>query len=771
MTLFNPYADTVRNPNDKHTAQLFVFSSDGLLTADQRAKVQHLYSRFRMELKTACGSYFVRNFFLEDGTRVRVVANNGDDQVYVWPVGGGKPVVDIEQRFFAFPGYRFNSGLTSMSPNFSGEWQFEGATQPPNKPLKAKRKREDSPGTKQHPGSLTWWSDSFKVNKKPVTLSWRGGATRYGRMNYYLRNWQPAVIDSMYYDLYGNPGVNYKGAWDLNWVPYVWTNGVRHLVRRQKEDLSIEDAPVISAALRHISKEESEADAGNWLYVIGFEDRGFGTGADWKLCVYRGRIKPLSGKTVTLTKLFEVPPATFWVSHSGSTNPFVGWQTLLQPLYFDASCKHAAGLVSRSDGSFDSGRTNAALLTVDIDAQTTAVTRSHVSVAQTLVNSNESAQNGVAFGTSTNTATRIMYGAVDWHGDDMRLALVQVSYVTETTYTGSAVSTGWQTGSITRTATKTARTQYRVYYTHNNQTLAQKDSGTISVGSFNTTGTSRREYLPGHEGEDTNSWIVGTGTGYRKEQFTSELHLSASVEGGDLRHDYVTVLEMLEIGSSDYDRNFLACAPGTPSGVQGPSFVDLPNFGPGGSNPPSIYFTGGDNTGLRRKPAGRLGVWRQGTLLDETTPWEASGVHGSGSVFGLTPSGAASSFLGETFETYLRTVTSSNGVSYTGLPGAGSDSTSETREMPWRDCGLMYSNTFAADSSGDYVFYDLGQVIHVPPSTYNYGNGWPASILTKAAFVLHGVRYPFDVSINYPDGSDPTFAAPIFVNQAPAKPL
>lgn len=67
--------------------RLFVY---GELTRVQRGAVEHAYKLFCDAVRVTPGKSLIQNRTLVDGTRVRMISANGQDQVLVWPTGGSR---------------------------------------------------------------------------------------------------------------------------------------------------------------------------------------------------------------------------------------------------------------------------------------------------------------------------------------------------------------------------------------------------------------------------------------------------------------------------------------------------------------------------------------------------------------------------------------------------------------------------------------------------------------------------------------------------------
>jgi len=170
MIFNNPnFVTFAGEPITGRTPTKTVVLGDWPMTQAQQGGVAHAYKLFCDTVRLSPAGYHVQNRVLQDGSRVRMIPNNGLDTVTVWPAGGGRPTV--EYFFRGVPSSSTNKrGVEDLGP--SGRW-----TNYLTMPMPAKLRKAGA--LADHPGHVTWAGEGFKVNGQEAILSWRGPGDRY----------------------------------------------------------------------------------------------------------------------------------------------------------------------------------------------------------------------------------------------------------------------------------------------------------------------------------------------------------------------------------------------------------------------------------------------------------------------------------------------------------------------------------------------------------------------------------------------------------------
>lgn len=719
------------------------------LTPDQAQAVHEVYLAFRDAVRLSIAAHHTDRRLLRDGTVVEVVSNGDLDWVDVWPPPP-RLLPTLADLFYTLPGYVESGGYPPYDPNFSAKWSFRQKSAAPTS-LKPARTPEETAGIRQHPGNLTWFSDAVNVNNRPIILSWHGRATRYGRLNYHGRDWQCSVNAALRNKIYGPANSAARTNWKDAFKASVWLNGVRHTVALA------DDTPVrvISCALKKPEAEPLQ------LYVLSYDGN--------TLAVYAGAITPYSGQAVVVEKLFDTDYTVSTSIPFGSTNPL--WEGMLQLPYFNGSCTALAGLVAVRGGS--AGNPEAAtalaaagspapsssafyvmLMQVDLEAETTSFTAEHVSNTSEVDTTGEPVYSG-GFGgseafTLEHTTTTIRYGAVDYDGDQLLIALVRNTNITRREESGMLVDGGDASGTSSKSGSIAVENSYRIYLHHNDYTLASHTGTEVPTGTIDMEGSWTG---PAEEGDP----FTGTGNGTREEDIDAVIQFQTTVEGGDLRQLSVVAGEFVEAGDSYYSDTL------APNDVNGVAWTPVAW---GGMTRSVVTDT------RQRQPALRFTVWRNGALVEEG-PYLTPSSRGDRSRFGWmaggtlgTPPGGSSSVESwfafnvrpSEFATTRRDILQDWVNWKDDLPSLAN---------PLISVGRPYVATSAYSADGLYWFFNIGPAF--------YGNGSmidsPAGTAMNpvAAFVLQGDEATVDAAAIV-TGDDPAFASPVFLDNVPEAP-
>ena len=269
------------------------------MTGRQQGEVAHIYKLFTDVCLVAVGEYQVRNRRLADGTRVRCTSFMGQDKVEVWTAEKGGCA--LETLFFGAP---------------SSETKPDGEGERPTAVWVDYPKHSEPPTTldpfstlEDRPGPVTWSSNKVKLRVppecgtnhiKPLVVSWRGpahryggyGATQYNNLSFADFAETPRLDGAM------RPGLSYTGD-DQARTPSVWLNGKKYTT----------DKTVHAAAIREVEGE------GFYLFVATVAE-------DNKIEVFKAPISltpstlgSASVLALELVSVVQLPPLSFiWQS-------------------------------------------------------------------------------------------------------------------------------------------------------------------------------------------------------------------------------------------------------------------------------------------------------------------------------------------------------------------------------------------------------------------------------------------------------------------------
>lgn len=715
-----------RDTLDTKSVRLLVLG-DGELSGQQRAELNHKFFIHKMNVRTAAGSYLVHNGKLSDGTPFRFISNSGQHQVMVWPVPG-EPRTPLKSLFFSVP---YSAGFTSpYEPKVSTIWPFRGATEPPEKLHKA-RVVEDATKLRQHPGNLTWYSADLTNRGKPITASWYGRATRYGRLDYYGRNVQ-WTLDGFYSTLY-SPSSSYRDNWFDAFKPAVWLNGVKRRVATAADAGDL-DVRVISCGLKHVDGE------GLYLYVIT---------KDTTLAVYRGLVgDPYRPSTIRVEHVFDIDFTVDTTPLSG-LNPH--WESLMQPPFFNASCTEVAGLVSVRMGSTVNVTAAAAipgtavttlyfavLMQIDLEAQTTSFDTSHSSYESAVpVDTHTGVMSTSEARDITETFRRIEYSAVDFEDDQLVIAMVDRLQTVRQEQTGSWTQTAaWKNGE------KYVSGGYRIYREYDDFTFAEREFEEVHTGTFYAEASA-----PGIGSSPS------TGSGFREEDLSADMLRAVTVEGGDLRHGLVVVGEILEVGDSYFYDTI------------GENGIDAWHPGHRDGSVPFDYSSmtrTAVTTDFARHDALRFSVWLAGVEQD-TTDYNLAPSYANRSAFGwleaiLTNSPEATATQQMYWFNWSQLYIPDTNFNQISLGAFETKTALNPSGTPHYSCGAPYINVAAAASDGSAMFY---QVM----------GGWvgtgSVTIDDVGAWILDDTSYPLDADLYFPAANHPSLSSPVFIDNVP----
>jgi hypothetical protein len=690
------------------------------LSLEQAAGVEHAYKVFCDAKLVSIIAVHQQQAILEDGTLIEMGSIQGRDFVHVTPPPPA-PQLILDSLFLSVP-CNFASPDAAADPKFSKTWKFRGKTDVPHT-LKPSRVLTDAAGVKQHPGNLTWWSDGFKANGKPVVVSWYGKATRYGTFDYYGRG-QQFVSQGKQTVLYG-PGATSRTAWPDAFKPAVWTNGIKHKVQKIVAGSPV-DVPVMSAALRRVA-------GASYLYVVTYESTA--------LIVSRGHIDPYKPSAVTVAALYTIG---FTIDTTLTSSTY--WQALMQPLYFNASADHCAGLVSASDGKL---RT----IVVDIDGGTTTLDGSLTTSTNTVNIISETGTYPDYTGITDDPATwhdvtasgTAQYevidltqrvGGVDYVGDTLTIAILEFSNRALYDASGSYdINVTTFVGSTMAERTLTMDNTYRVFIYGTATVLATKASSPVVVDIFHA-----------ENGSDyTDS------SGFHTMALSDPIIVNATIEGGDLRNGCVVVAEYVEVGTSAHTSTFTANTPSVTAGWQPGVFF------PHSGNPLYIdsYLYTSQSTSKGRQVNLRLAVWKSGTQLDVG----AYGLVQATSILSSYSQGATGT--GGHLLPFLPTWRKGGGnvvLSATGPTTAAFDT--PLPDTATYSVGLPYVNTCAFSPDDAFGFYNVGAGYTSITTTFD----------VVGAFIIAGTKIAMDPADFVPAAIRPdisALASPIFLDNVP----
>lgn len=721
------------NNADTKSKRFLVIGNDGVLTPKQNAETEHAFFLHQQNVRTALGGFLSRDLKLSDGSRVRIVSNSGQHAVTVWPIPVPTGSTPLEDLFMAVPS---RASILAVKP--SGYWKYKGDSTPPTTLKPSRKVATDEPTIFQHPGNLTWFSADLLVKGKPLTLSWYGRATRYGRFDYYGKCFQHVNGSNEYEWMYGTHPATYRTQWYNAFKPAVWMNGVKRDIYKLVADV-VTPVKVVSAGMKKIGDDL-------YVYVLSF---------DTKLAVYRGLVSdPYSPNDVEVELDYTT---TFEVDNSGSATTH--WETLLQPLYFNKSCTKLAGLVSVKTGSTVNADAALALpgalgtvyrsvlMEVDLEAPSTAYTLAHASYARTIITDSHT---GVMSGSEARnveyTDVYTEYSAVDYKADQLVIAVSEVTYDVRLVSSGS-----WASGAHNRLMNKYVTGSYQIVRTHDSAVLASLAGSERNTGTFYAEATDT--------GPDGGGFPTSSGSGYRTETFSGDIIRAASVEGGDLRHDFIVVGEIVETGSTEFSDTIAQQAGDVDAWHPGHRDDSIPNDFGGMSRTAGV-------TAFARQDALRFAVWRNNALVDSTATVSGFGVSNR-SLFGLLENILTTPPEADTFATMqflhwnaLYPADTTNRV----VLGDFLARTAFVPEgTPHFSCGLPFVNVSAANNAGDVFFYGIE-------------SGWqgglsPSPVDPHTAFIIDDVLTPVDEKTFYT--TNPTgmvaLSAPVFIDNVPLK--
>jgi hypothetical protein len=768
MSFLLPFIAPLGNNADTRVASLHVMNGVAPTRA-QLTEVEHVFNDHTRLVGLSLAGYHVEEQRMSDGSIVRIVSNSGQHDVMLWPAPQEDDRTPVASAFFAVPDSDTTNGNPGWSPKLSGLWKFRGKTEPPPS-LKKQRILSDASGIKQHPGNLTWWSEALVELGQPVIVSWYGRATRYGREDYYGTHRQ-ALDGGSFSALYSPadpswPYAAHRVSWRQAFKTAVWTNGVRHRPYRMDGETPV-FMRVLSAALKR------DEDDKLWLYIISVEGSG-------QLALYRGQIDVYRPTDVEVAQVCTIP---FTISDAPYSGDHPHWETLFQPMYFNASCTKAVGLVAVVEGStlnpqaaadpppgavptYGGSTYMVRMIELDVVTQATTFDGSHGYGAEEHTHTSSGLDTAAEAGTTIYHHLYRRYGGVDFVGDVRHICLLEYERTITLDATGSYV--GGANGSQSREQTVTARTRYRAYLEHSGLTLAQRDSGTVQLSTLTWSATQTFED-PGYSGTASGTWV---------EQVTDELLLDADVVGGDLRHGFVTIHEHIEAGESNVNYTLRPIG-GHPLGWAPAHRTDA--FGIQDTDGFNRVATGPEvqtvNSDVRsRRPVVRMSAWRNGVELAHPAAW-------------INPSApfTTRSILGHFFAN-LRSVTQGNFLVWPqtadnstssvqiyfrwpqrgALDGVGGRDTDSMRSFyrylgpptgapngwmvnPFITVVEKYVNTAAFSFDGLYGFFNIGAHANAP---------------TAGAFLIDAAVHTLDASL-YTPGTKPGLASPVFLEQVP----
>lgn len=729
----------------------FVLLRGPVPTPDQERAIASEYRAFATAVRLSLAPYHAERRVLADGTTLAMESNQGIDRVLITTTGA--TTSQLTSLFFAVP-----AALGTYWPDdsrHSDTWKFRKAIDAPEK-LTHLRVLNDQPDISQHPGNLTWWNADLRRNDQPIVVSWFGRATRYGRMDYYgfhlQRAWSDATFNALFSPADSFSHTAHRTSWDAVFKPAVWTNGVKHPVYQQDGDATL-DVPVLSAALK-------QEGAGLFLYVVSHVAN--------QLCVFKsvatiGDVYRPGGIRVAFAFNIDFRISTTPLS---SSNP--QWETLLQPLYFNASCTRCAGLVSVKRAStvnpaayavFPSSAVapvfyNVALCQVDLVAQTTtydATAASEEEVRTKTQAPDPVTRDHLLAGTPASTTASselrwTRYAAVDFKGDALVVAMTFTAVRQDRVESGTA-----SLYSPDKTGTMTVSSRWRAFRLDDDTTLAERAEVVAGTSAIHVSGTSTL---------DINGNITGgTSSGSRAESMSLPVFSATSIEGGDLRHDAVVVLELMEVGEHAYSDSLTA------TGGSARPWVTTAGDAWSWS---AMTFSG--VLGKGRHDAARLSIWRNGLEVGTgpVNPLGAARASRFGYLFNselsLPPDDAdGNGFINEWLTWSLFAAgTATTAMRDSLVMTAIVDNPVSTLTL--NAIGRPHINAAAFSTDGAYWFYALGAFwtdSQDPPPA--------AGVAPSAAFVIHDVSEGFDGTRYYPgDGIfNPVLGAAVFIDNVP----
>jgi hypothetical protein len=733
-------------------------------TRAQLTAVEQVFNDHMTTVGLSLAAYHVEEQRLADGSVLRIVSNSGQHNLMLWPAPVDDQAYQYLGLFFAVPAAN-GAIYNPPDPKLSHTSKFRAWKDAAPATLKPARKITDADAIAQHPGNLTWWTAGIKTNEQPLIVSWWGRESRYGRLGYFGLQTRLSLGFSGTSSLYGPQDTSARLNWHTAHKPAVWTNGVKHRIQCAGVDM-----PVMSAGM----KKEGDALV---LWIISHEP---GSGV---LKVYKGEIDPYKAGTTEVAYVFD---AGFTIERNIlSTDPW--WETPIQPLFFNASCTKVAGLVavrktalanpaaSAAIGAAPGGSYCVALMQLDLATGTASFDASHPSASSTVIADDHTGAPDFG-GSEPYEATNeqwdftiqreaIRYGAVDFQGDQLLIALVRDWSQLRCQDSGTFYVMSGETRTFTKDRVKSAKTGFRVYLAHNDQELAKREPTTwapLGQLHFNSSSfTSSEAGVPNEYHYD--GWV--------RDQSSEVLNVETLIEGGDLRHGRVLLAELVEHGNSNVYWETSA-----DSEVVNP-------FDPGSRTDPTpfIYdrnpgvrnFTA-ENT-ARRQPGLRASAWDSGTLMD-TTDVQAIRITGTmpfgnantayASMFGFGPPNTGEWPIGtglvmrgdELFKWQLPALPSA--LNYDALPAPPTSTTwtgAQSGLLHW--VGTPYTLASAHSPDGKYWFYGLASSAKTTGTPFN----------PVQTFVIEGAKYPAPSAAYLPEWTptDPVLESPVFVDTVP----
>jgi hypothetical protein len=744
MSLFNPYwggtaAELANNPDVR--VRTLTVVGDNPMTLEQSGLVDAAYASFKQVAQHSLPGLQHQHLVLTDGTEIEILSIGGRDEVIVKPPPPGK-LLNLTSLFFAVPSDRGDLNV-DMDPKFSGMWPFRSAGTDPDE-LPAARKLTEEETIFQHPGNLTWWSANLTFNDKPIIVSWWGRATRYGHMDYYGRHSQIGAAGFQFETMYSPAGTGatptvHRTNWADAFKSAVWVNGVKHDV----VDGSDAPVPVMSAALKVV-------DGALVLHIVTHD-----SGA---LKVFTGTLQDIyKPGDVVVSELFAID---FTIDSTPLSAPNPLWETLLQPLYFNASCTQIAGLVVCKGSSAVNITAKAAipapingtssyvvlLCEVDIVAETTAFTAGGSDVRSKDRDYNIAGTIAAGFSatedeTHDETITLTSYGAVDFVGDVLTVIMTEFTREASQVRTGtwewvgdeSSQEVDWEV---------TYRSYFRVFRLADDETLYERDSGWVDVGTFHAELFGEPSGGGGRVGEGTGNWA---------ETISADITTMASVEGGDIRAGLLVIYEFCERGNSTYAATFT-----NPS--TGPTSLD-PAIRTGflGVSWDLLRGLSVSDGGERENNLCRSIVEKDGVELAVTdTPVTV----GSQTYSAFGPRSFMNQYLQVGSSTELFFEWNQIDLLFTSTTGAACDVLASVPASPYSISGRPFVNTFAASPDKVFMFYNVGPN-HQTALGLTDGLSTGAFLIAGNSFTLDGSKYHPETS------SEAVLSTPVFIDNVP----
>jgi hypothetical protein len=173
MTLLNQHWQSLTGkPVTGRMPPALHVTGDVHLTSEQLGAVANAYQVFCNTVAVSIAGHHVAQRTLLDGTKVRMVSNNGRDEVFVDPPAVGTSI-EYEELFRAITANATHvNGVDSGAE--SKKWRL-GSGVPSALPSVLK----DASDEAHHPGHVRWFNPALKFGGKPLIVSWRGPRSRY----------------------------------------------------------------------------------------------------------------------------------------------------------------------------------------------------------------------------------------------------------------------------------------------------------------------------------------------------------------------------------------------------------------------------------------------------------------------------------------------------------------------------------------------------------------------------------------------------------------